>query len=85
MFSSRKFFQLYKSQGIDIFKDYITLPGVARKMLYNSSHSNFALFNSNNADLYYTFKKNIFGGPSITFNRYQEKGVTYIKNDKKIR
>ena len=51
------FFDIYKSQGIDTFKDYITLPGVARKMLYNSTSSNFALFNSDNADLYYTFKK----------------------------
>ena len=51
----KNFFEIYKSQGIDIFKEYITLPGVARKMLYNSTASNFALFNSDNADLYYTF------------------------------
>ena len=41
----KNFFEIYKSQGIDIFKEYITLPGVARKMLYNSTASNFALFN----------------------------------------
>ena len=74
------FIDLYISEGIDIFKDYITLPGVARKMIYTSSESNFALFNSDNADLYYTFKQNIVGGPSIIFTRYQEKGVTKIKN-----
>ena len=49
------FVQIYKDQHIDIFKDYDTLPGVARKMLYTSSKSNFALFNAQNADLYYTF------------------------------
>ena len=65
------FIDLYVSEGIDIFKDYITLPGVARKMIYTSSESNFALFNSDNADLYYTFKENIVGGPSIIFTRYQ--------------
>ena len=52
---------------------------MARKIIYASSESNFALFNSDNADLYYTFKQNIVGGPSIIFTRYQEKGVTKIK------
>ena len=74
------FIDLYVSEGIDIFRDYITLPGVARKMIYASSESNFALFNSDNADLYYTFRQNIVGGPSIIFTRYHEKGVTKIKN-----
>ena len=72
--------KVYYDEGIDIFKDYITLPGVARRMLYNSSNSKFSLFNSENANLYYTFKQNIVGGPSIIFSRYQEKGVTDIKN-----
>ena len=48
--------KVYFDEGIDIFKDYVTLPGVARRMLYNSSTSKFSLFNSENADLYYTFK-----------------------------
>ena len=74
------FIQIYKSQKIDIFKDYVTLPGVARKMLYNLSNSKFAIISSENADLYYTFKKNIVGGPSIIFTRYHEKDQTYIKN-----
>ena len=72
------FVDLYVAEGIDIFKDYITLPGVARKMIYASSESNFALFNSDNADLYYTFRQNIVGGPSIIFTRYYEKQVTKI-------
>ena len=59
-----------------IFKDYITLPGIARKMIYASSDYNFALFNSDNTDLYYTFSRIIVGGPSITFTRYHEKGIT---------
>ena len=50
------FIQIYKSQKTDIFKDYVTLPGVARKMLYNLSNSKFAVISSENADLYYTFK-----------------------------
>ena len=37
----KKFIEIYSSQEIDIFKDFVTLPGVARKMLFNSSKVNF--------------------------------------------
>ena len=76
----QNFIDIYKNEGIDIFKDYITLPGVARRMLYESSRSNFSLINHNNRDLYYVIKKNIIGGPSIIFDRYHEKGTTNIRN-----
>ena len=49
-------------------------------MLYESSDSNFSLINKENADLYYTIKKNIVGGPSIIISKYHEKDVTNIKN-----
>ena len=73
------FLKIYFDEGIDIFKDFITLPGVARKMLYTSTNSKFSLFNEINSDLYYTFRQNIVGGPSIIFSRYHEKGQTNIK------
>ena len=66
----RNFIDIYNAEGIDIFKDYVTLPRVARKMLYESSDSEFSLINQENADLYYTIK-NIAEGPSIIFSRYQ--------------
>ena len=75
----KNFIDIYSSQEVDIFKDFVTLPGVARKMLFNSSDSKFSLINSDNADLYYTLRKNIVGGPSIIFSRYHEKNVTNIK------
>ena len=75
----KNFLDIYSSQEIDIFKDFVTLPGVARKMLFNSSKSKVSLINSDNADLYYTLRKNIVGGPSIIFSRYNEKNVTNIK------
>ena len=78
------FIKIYFKQNVDIFKDYITLPGVARKMIYQSSNSKFALFNNDNADLYYTFKQNIVGGPSIIFSRYHEKNITKIKQSDKF-
>ena len=75
----KNFLEIYSSQEIDIFKDFFTLPGVARRMLFNSSKSKFSLINSDNADLYYTLRKNIVGGPSIIFSRYHEKNITNIK------
>ena len=53
-------------------------------MIYQSSDSKFALFNKDNADLYYTLKQNIVGGPSIIFSRYHEKDVTKIKKSDKF-
>ena len=75
----KNFIHIYKDQHIDIFEDYVTLPGVAMKMLYNSSKSNFALLNKQNADLYYLLKINIIGGPSIIFSRSPERNKTILK------
>ena len=75
----KNFIDIYSSQEVDIFKDFVTLPGVARKMLFNSSKSKFSLINPADADLYYTLRKNIVGGPSIIFSRYHEKNITNIK------
>ena len=37
------FVSIYTEQKIDIFKDFVTIPGVARKLLYASTDSNFSL------------------------------------------
>ena len=37
----RNMLKVHFDEGIDIFKDCVTLPGVARRMLYNSSSSKF--------------------------------------------
>ena len=55
------FVSIYTKQEIDIFKDYVTLPGVARKLLYASTDSNFSLISQQNADLYYTYRKKYCG------------------------
>ncbi|XP_031572492.1 uncharacterized protein LOC116306555 [Actinia tenebrosa] len=39
----------------------------------------FSLFDEKNKDLYYLFKKNMVGGPSIIFHRYHEAGKTKIR------
>ena len=61
------FVSIYTEQKIDIFKDCA------------STESNFSLINQQNADLYYTYRKNIVGEPSIIFSRYHEKGVSNVK------
>ena len=57
--------QFYYDNNIDLFKDTISVPGAARKMLFQSKDSNFALFDQTNEDLYRKIKQNICGGPSI--------------------
>ena len=76
------FLEIYFNQKVDIFKDYITLPGVARKMIYQSSDSQFALFNKDNADLYYSFKQNIVG-QVLYFLHIMKKMHQKLRNNRK--
>ena len=80
----QKLIAYYHCEKIDIFKESITLPGVARKLLYKSVKPSihFALFNKQNKDLYRTFRNNIIGGPSIVFSRYAEANKTSIRSHK---
>lgn len=75
----------YFDKGIDIFKMAISLPGIARQLLFKSAkreNANFALFDKRNADLYQTVKQNIIGGPSIIFNRHHHAQRTRIRGGK---
>jgi hypothetical protein len=67
---------------LDMFKDAISLPGLAYKMLINCPNANFSLFEEQYKHLYYMLKNNIRGGPSIIFNRYQEVDKTLIRGNK---
>lgn len=60
----------------------MTLPGIAREMLFQASKesgASFALFGEGDKDLFQTVKKNIIGGPSIIFNRFSKVGFTDIR------
>ena len=73
----------YFKRNIDIFKVSISVPGLARHMLFESGRkagAYFSLLDEKNKDLYYTIKRNIIGGPSIIFNRHHEEGKTFIRN-----
>ena len=75
--------KFYFEKEIDLFKDAISVPGIARKWLFNVSQRekvSFSLIDKEDSDLYYTIKGNLTGGPSIIFTRYAEAYETYIKN-----
>lgn len=78
--------EFYFNRGLDVFKEFFSLPGVSRKLLFNSTDANFALFDNKHMDIFLGFKKSIFGGPSIIFNRWAKAGVTPInkKNPKEL-
>ncbi len=75
----------YCDLGVDPFKNAISVPGIARQLLFRTAKENnayFALFGNQDMDLYYTLRKNIVGGPSIIFTRHHEVGSTLIRGDK---
>jgi len=77
--------EFYFDRGIDVLKTAISIPGIARQMLFKTAReagANFSLFDKQNEDLYHTFKNNVVGGPSIIFTRHHKVNETYIRNDK---
>ncbi|CAG2213159.1 unnamed protein product [Mytilus edulis] len=76
--------KFYFEREIDLFKTSISVPGLARRILFDTGRrdgASFALFDDANSDLYFTLKNNLIGGPSIIFNRHHEVGQTFIRND----
>ena len=80
-----KMFEFYQAKGLDLFKDGISVPGLVMKYMFSGLEHNtfFSLFREQDKDLYYSFKNNIVGGPSIIFNRYHEQDKTFIRNGTK--
>ncbi len=77
--------KLYFDKGIDVFKTAISVPGIARKMLFATAEETGAevsLIDKGNEELYRTIKQNIVGGPSIIFTRHAKAGETQIRGDK---
>lgn len=71
----------YRDLKVDIFKDCISLPGVSKRVLFNSVSKDvqFYLFDSSMKDDFWDFKANLAGGFSAVFNRFQEAGKTRIR------
>ena len=76
----------WKEKNIDMLRQGTSIPGVTLTYLFTTLESGifFSLFDEKNKDLYYLFKKNMVGGPSIIFHRYHEAGKTKI-TDKEMK
>ena len=76
--------EFYFEKNIDIFKVAMTVPGIARQMLFKASKesgASFALFADRDKDLFKTVKNNIIGGPSIIFKRHAKAGETLVRDN----
>ena len=73
--------KFYRSRNIDMFKDSISVPGIARTLLFRSTGAKFPLFDSAHQDLYKSISASAIGGPSIVFNRYMNAGESRIRNN----
>lgn len=78
------FKKYFLHKKVDVFKDNVSVPGIARRNLYKSgikTGASFSLIDSHDRDLYDTIKENLTGGPSIIFCRKHVVGETYIRQD----
>ena len=83
-----RFQKFYFDKGLYVFKTAISVPGIARQLLFRFAryqHANLALCDQSNSDLYHTIKENIVGGPSIIFTRHHCAGKTRIRGGKLCR
>ena len=73
--------KFYFARGIDVLKVAVSIPGVARRMLFDTArkqNESFASVLNKDEDLYYILKRNIVGGPSIIFHREHGAGQTLL-------
>ncbi|XP_053380152.1 uncharacterized protein LOC123531892 [Mercenaria mercenaria] len=77
--------KFYFDKNIDVLKTAMSVPGIARQLLFKSATekgAEFSLIDRKNADLHATIKDNIVGGPSIIFTRHHQSGKTKIRGGK---
>lgn len=77
--ATMKLVKFFKDIKLDMHKDGISIPGLTLKYMWKlkDSQSNFQLFKAK--ELYFKYKDNLVGGPSIVFSHYQEKNRTRIR------
>ena len=76
--------RFYFDRCIDLFKIAVSVPGIARHMLYKTAaqaNVSFSSVRPGHEDLHYLIRKNIVGGPAIIFTRQHEAGKTMLRND----
>ena len=73
--------EFYLKKNISIFKDAVTLPGVAKILMFKDVKQPVLVFSNEERDIYHIIKKGIVGGPSIIFTREAICDVTPIRNN----
>ena len=76
--------KFYIENDIDLFKDAIGTPGIARKLIFRSRDANFQLVDQQNEDLFLKLKKNLVGGPSIVMHREIIVYKDYLRDGAKL-
>ena len=73
--------KVYQSQGLNVFKDSVSLPRLTQKQIFGALKEDeyFTTFHKDHSHIYKQLRDGIVGGPSIVFNRYQERDVTKIR------
>ncbi len=79
-----KMTQFWKTKGIDMLKQAISLPGLAFKFEMSFlKEQGVHLSSFHDEATYQLFRKNMVGGPAIIFKRYAEVNKTNIRNPEK--
>jgi len=72
----------WKPYGIDMFKDCISLPGIAMKFEMSFLKEQGVFLSAfHTAELYSLFRDNMVGGPAIIFKRYAEADKSFIRQN----
>ena len=75
-----KMIQIYHKQGLNMFKDAVSLPKLTQKQIFRPLKEDyFTTFSEKHGYIYKELRKGIIGGPSIVFTRWMEKGVTKVR------
>ncbi|GFN90296.1 Zinc finger protein 546-like [Plakobranchus ocellatus] len=75
--------EFYKTLGLDMLKDAVSVPGLTLRYLFKTMPQNhfFSLIRVKDKDLHEELRKQIVGGSSIIFHRYHEKGITKLRGE----
>jgi G:T-mismatch repair DNA endonuclease (very short patch repair protein) len=77
----QKLMESYFDEGIDIWKDCLSTPGVSRILLMKGAQEQnivFPLIDEGDKDLHYLFRNQICAGPSLVFTRDLEVDKTQL-------
>ena len=68
--------------GVDLFKNAVSVPGVARNLIFKHCDEKFSCIKEKDEDLYRTIKANIIAGPSLIMTRHHKVDDTLIRGEK---